>query len=97
MTRKQVGKERVYLACTSVLLFIAEGSQDRYVKVVADAEPIGGCYLTGLLLMTYTACFLMDPGTSLGMVPLRIGWAFSHQSLIKKILYNWIVWRYFLN
>ena len=29
MTKKQVGEERVYLAYTSALLFITEGSQDR--------------------------------------------------------------------
>ena len=29
MTRKQVGEGRVYLAYTSILLFITEGSQDR--------------------------------------------------------------------
>jgi hypothetical protein len=28
MTKKQVGEERVYLAYTSMLLFIAKGSQD---------------------------------------------------------------------
>jgi hypothetical protein len=29
MTKKQVGEERVYLADTSTLLLIIEGSQDR--------------------------------------------------------------------
>jgi hypothetical protein len=29
MTKKQVGEERIYLAYTSMLLFIIEGSQDR--------------------------------------------------------------------
>jgi hypothetical protein len=29
MTKKQVGKERVYSAYTSTLLFITKGSQDR--------------------------------------------------------------------
>ena len=28
MTKKQVGEERVYSACTSILLFITKGSQD---------------------------------------------------------------------
>jgi UPF0288 family protein (methanogenesis marker protein 3) len=28
MTKKQVGEERVYLAYTSILLFITEGNQD---------------------------------------------------------------------
>jgi hypothetical protein len=28
MTKKQVGEERVYLAYTSILLFITKGSQD---------------------------------------------------------------------
>jgi hypothetical protein len=28
MTKKQIGEERVYLAYTSILLFITKGSQD---------------------------------------------------------------------
>jgi hypothetical protein len=32
MTKKQVGKERVYLAYTSTLLFITKGTQDRIMR-----------------------------------------------------------------
>ena len=36
MTKKQVGEERVYLAYTSTLLFITEGSQDRHSNRVGS-------------------------------------------------------------
>jgi hypothetical protein len=41
MTKKQVGKERVYSAYTSTLLFITKGCQE----AGADAEAMEGCYL----------------------------------------------------
>jgi hypothetical protein len=41
MTKNQVGKERVYSACTSMLLFITQGSQE----AGADAEAMEGCSL----------------------------------------------------
>jgi hypothetical protein len=53
MTKKQVGEERVYLAYTSILLFITKGSQDRNSRsknlewecgAGADAEAMEGCY-----------------------------------------------------
>lgn len=41
--------------------------------------------LTGLLLMTHSACFLIQPRTTcLGMAPPTVGWALPHQPLIKK-------------
>jgi hypothetical protein len=47
MTKKQVGEERVYLAYTSMLLFITKGSQDwnSSRKQEADAEAMEGCSL----------------------------------------------------
>jgi hypothetical protein len=51
MTKKLVGKERVYSAYTSTLLFITRGSQDRNstqgrnLEAGADAEAMEGCYL----------------------------------------------------
>jgi hypothetical protein len=42
MTKKQVGEERVYLAYTSILLFIT--------KAGADAEAMEGCSLLVCLL-----------------------------------------------
>jgi hypothetical protein len=44
MTKKQVGEERVYLAYTSMLLFITKGTQAGQ-KVGADAEVMEGCSL----------------------------------------------------
>jgi hypothetical protein len=39
MTKKQVGEERVYLAYTSMLLFITKGSQDwNSIKQVREQE-----------------------------------------------------------
>jgi hypothetical protein len=48
MTKKQVGEERVYLAYTSILLFITKevrtGTQAGQ-EAGADAEAMEGCYL----------------------------------------------------
>jgi hypothetical protein len=65
MTKKQVGKERVYSAYTSTLLFITKGSQD-WDKQVRKKELIqrprrdvpGGMFLTGLLPLACSACSL---------------------------------------
>ena len=63
----------------------------------------GGVLLTGFLLMTCLACFLIVPRTpSLGMaLPTMNPWAFPHQLLIKKMsyrsTYNPIQWRHFLD
>jgi hypothetical protein len=52
MTKKQVGEERVYLAYTSILLFITKevrtGTQAGQ-KAGADAEAIEGCSLLACL------------------------------------------------
>jgi hypothetical protein len=49
MTKKQVGKKRIYLAYTSTLLFITKGSQGLGTQAGqeagADAETMEGCYL----------------------------------------------------
>jgi hypothetical protein len=53
MTKKQVGEERVYLAYTSILLFITKGSQDwnsSRSEAGADAEAMEGCTLLACLL-----------------------------------------------
>jgi hypothetical protein len=48
MTKKQVGEERVYSACTFILLFITKevrtGTQAGK-KAGADAEAMEGCFL----------------------------------------------------
>lgn len=52
--------------------------------------------LTGLLFIASSACFLQKPG-----VPATMGWAFSYQLLVMKMLsrltYNPILWRHFLS
>jgi hypothetical protein len=52
MTKKQVGEERVYLAYTSILLFITKevrtGTQARQ-EAGADAEATEGCSLLSCL------------------------------------------------
>ena len=59
MTKKQVGEERVYLAYTSILLFITKevrtGTQAGQ-KAGADAEAMEGCSLLACL-----ACSLIEP------------------------------------
>ena len=53
MTKKQVGKERVYLAYNSILLFITKevrtGTQTGQ-EAGADAEAMEGCSLLAYLL-----------------------------------------------
>jgi hypothetical protein len=59
MTKKQVGKERVYLAYTSVSLFIMEGSQDRELM----QRPLKGAAYW-LASHGLSACFLIEPKTT---------------------------------
>lgn len=70
--QKQLGEKRVYLY-TSISQFIPEGRQElmrRPWRVL----------LTGLLLMAYSAWFLIEPRTSSpGMAPPTVSWALSHQ------------------
>jgi hypothetical protein len=52
MTKKQVGEERVYLAYTSILLFITKEVRTRTQagqKAGADAEAMEGCSLLACL------------------------------------------------
>jgi hypothetical protein len=76
-----LGKERVYLVCTSILVFIMEGSQDRKSKLAGIWKQklmhrYRGGMLNGFLLMACSACFLLYPRTrSIGMEPLTVGWA----------------------
>jgi hypothetical protein len=62
--QKQAGKLRAYLACTSILLFIMEGSQDKNSGRTwrhepmqrSDAEAMEVCYL-----LACSAYFLTEP------------------------------------
>jgi hypothetical protein len=62
MTKKQVGKERVYSAYTSALLFITKevrtGTQAGQ-KAGADAEAMEGCSL-----LVCSVCSLIEPKTT---------------------------------
>jgi hypothetical protein len=62
MTKKQVGEERVYLAYTSILLFITKevrtGTQAGQ-EAGADAEAMEGCSL-----LACSACSLIEPKTT---------------------------------
>ena len=55
----------------------------------------GGMWLTGLLPLACSACFLIEPKTtSLGWHHPQ--WALPPWSLIEKTPYRWISWRHFL-
>jgi hypothetical protein len=64
MTKKQVGEERVYLAYTSMLLFITKevrtGTQTGQ-EAGADAEAMEGCSLLACLLWLAQPARLYNP------------------------------------
>ena len=94
MTKKQVGEERVYLAYTSILLFITKevrtGTQEGQ-KAGADAKAMEGCSL-----LACSACFLIEPRLPAQRWHHPQG-AFPPWSLIEKMPYSWISWRHFPN
>lgn len=83
MTKKQVWEERAYLAYTSILLFIIEGSQ---VRNQTGKEPEGpdSCrghglvLLTGWFTLTRSVCFLIET-QDLKPRDSTISWNLSHQ------------------
>jgi hypothetical protein len=56
----------------------------------------GGMLFTGLLQIACSVCFLIDSRVpSPGTAPPIMYWAFSHQSLIKKMSYRFAyIWSY---
>lgn len=68
------------MAYIFILLFINKENQDKNLEVGADAEAMGGWVLRpGLLLMVYSACFLIEPRTTNpGMAPPTVGSPISH-------------------
>lgn len=69
---KQLEKERLYLASTSISLFIIEGIR----KGTQPGQDHRGVRLTDLLSLAYVAFFLIEPRTtSQGMTPLTTGCA----------------------
>jgi hypothetical protein len=73
MTKKQAGEERVYLAYTSMLLFITKGSQDWNSSRSGSRSSCrghGGMILTSLPPLACSACSLIESKTtSPEMVP----------------------------
>jgi hypothetical protein len=75
ITKKQVGKERVYSAYTSTLLFITKEVRTgthtgQELGVRSWCRGHRGMLLTGLLPLACWACFLIEPKTtSSGMAP----------------------------
>jgi hypothetical protein len=85
MTKKQVWEERVYSAYTSILLFITKESQDwnsSRSESRSWCRSHGGVFFTGLLLLAYSACSLIEPKTTSpemipptrGLSPLITNW-----------------------
>jgi hypothetical protein len=73
-----------------------ELKQGRNLKAGAAAEAIG--LFTGLFLLAYSAYFLIEPRiTCPGMAIPTMKWTLPHLSLIKKMPYRQILWRYPLN
>jgi hypothetical protein len=99
MTKKQVGEERVYLAYTSILLFITKGSQDWNSSRSGSrswCRGHRGMFFTGLPLLACSACSLIKPRLPAQRWSHPQG-AFPPWSLIEKMHYSWISWRHFLN
>jgi hypothetical protein len=99
MTKKQVGKERVYSAYTSMLLFITKGSQDWNSSRSGSrswCRGHGGMFFTGLPPLACSACSLIET-----RLPAQ-RWHHPQGdlppwSLIEKMPYSWISRRHFLN
>jgi hypothetical protein len=99
MTKKQVREERVYLAYTSILLFITKGSQDWNSSRSESrnwCRSHEGMFFTGLLPLDCSACSLIEPRLPAQRWSHPQG-AFPPWSLIEKMPYSWILWRHFLN
>ena len=67
MTKKQVGKERIYSAFISTLLFITKGSQDWNSSRSGSrswCRGHGGMFFTGLLPLACSTCSLIEPRTT---------------------------------
>ena len=87
MTKKQVGEERVYVAYTSALLFITEGSQDRnsnragtWRQELMQRSWRNAAYWLAhhdLLKLLY----YRTRASAQKMTPPTTGWALPHQSV----------------
>jgi hypothetical protein len=77
---KNIGKKSVYLAygCTLILSLeeVRTGSSAKQGPGGRSQKSHGGRYLTGLLLIAFSACFHVEcRTTSPGMAPPTLAWA----------------------
>lgn len=82
--QKKCEKEKNYLVFTSILFIRIRKSEEELKqcgKLEAWCRGHRWVLLTGLLYMTYSSCFLNEPRS---FTTHTVGWAFSHQLLIKK-------------
>jgi hypothetical protein len=93
ITKKQVGEEGPFSFGVHITDHHHRDSgqelkQGRIPRAGAgDAEAMEGC-----CLLACSACFLIEPRTtSPGMAPPTMGSALPHRSLLKKMLYSWIL------
>jgi hypothetical protein len=107
--QKQLGENRIWVTYLEPLLNWGMSRKSRmlpYLSRVASwrqelVQRPWRVLLTGLLLMTCSAYFHIEPRTtSSGMVPPTMDWA-HHQSFTKTIpyrpVYSLVLWRHFLN
>lgn len=78
-----------------------DGKLGQELKAGAQGTGRGGLLLIDLLLMAFSACFLLELRTTCpGVEPPTVSWALPYQLLIEKMLhrlaYCRILWRCFL-
>jgi hypothetical protein len=103
--KEQLGEQGVYWAYMSWII-VNWGKIDKTEtqnRQELRSRSYRGMLLTGLFLMVFPACFLIEPRTTRSVEsPHTKGWAFPHLSLIMKKFYKFsayslILWRHFLN
>lgn len=84
------------MAYTSTAQEVRIGTQNgRKLEEGTDAEPWSAAYwLAPHALLSLS---IGPRSVSPGMASPTMGWAFPHQSLIRKISYSWLLGRHFLN
>lgn len=92
MNKSNLGRKRACF-CLQLIVYHEWNSRQEFASRVC-----GRMLPTGLFPMACSSYFLIQLRT---YVPLTVGWALSHQSLIKQIsqrfTYRPIWWKYFLN
>lgn len=63
-------------------------------EAAVNSDATGECYLVVRSPVAYWNSFLIELETSnLGVAPLTMVWTLPYWSLIKKITYDWILWK----